>query len=488
MCLLVRRAKRGLGGAVSLRLTVIGTGYVGLNTGVAAAYLGHDVVCVDKDLRKLELLISGKSPIHEQGLDELFAQVRDRMRFTADTTAAVRDADVIMIAVGTPPKQNGAADTRFVEEAAREVAEGLEPGRIYTLVVKSTVPIGTNRRVAHVVSRVLASRGGVNAEVYLASNPEFLREGYALYDTFYPDRIVVGTESDVALRSLKELYRPILEQTFPPPSCIPVPDLRQKPPLVTTDPTSAEMIKYAANAFLAIKISFANEIAGLCERVGADIVEVTRGIGLDSRIGPRFLGAGLGWGGSCFPKDTAALISVAAEYGYAMPITQAAREVNAQQRRIAVEKLQEALKVLRGRTIGILGLAFKPGTDDVRESPAIEIIRLLIERGAHVKAHDPVAVENARKALADVEIEFVGDPYELARDCDGLVLATEWEVYHNLDLTKLAAAMRIPVLVDGRNVYKPEEAKKAGFTYLSIGRPTVNIEAMYRARAAAIGA
>jgi len=362
---------------------------------VAAAYLGHDVVCVDKDPRKLALLNEGKSPIHEQGLEELLSQVRERIRFTANTPEAVRDADVIMIAVGTPPKSNGEADTSYVEEAVREVAQGLEDGRQYTLVVKSTVPIGTNRRVAHVVTRVLAQRG-VTADIHFASNPEFLREGFALYDTFYPDRIVVGTESEAAVEVMEELYRPILEQSFEPPTCVPVPQARTTPPLVKTDPTSAEMIKYASNAFLAVKISFANEIAGLCERVGADVVEVMRGVGLDSRIGPRFLGAGVGWGGSCFPKDTAALISVAAEYGYDMPITEAARLVNARQRRVAVEKLQEALKVLRGRTIGVLGLAFKPGTDDVRESPAIDIIRMLVDRGVHVKAHDPVVLKLPR--------------------------------------------------------------------------------------------
>lgn len=469
-----------------MRLTVIGTGYVGLNTGVAAAYLGHDVVCVDKDPRKLAILNEGKSPVHEQGLDELLSQVRHRMRFADNTEDAVRDADVIMIAVGTPAKDNGEADTSYVEEAAREVAEGLAAGRTYTLVVKSTVPIGTNRRVAHVVTRTLAQRG-VNAEIHFASNPEFLREGYALYDTLYPDRIVVGVENEAALRAMEELYRPILQQTFEPPACVPLPKERKKPALVKTEPTSAEMIKYAANAFLATKISFANEIAGLCERVGADVVEVMRGVGLDSRIGPRFLGAGLGWGGSCFPKDTAALISVAAEYDYEMPITEAAREVNARQRRVAVEKLQEALKVLRGRTIGVLGLAFKPGTDDVRESPAIEIIRMLVDRGVHVKAHDPVAMDNARAALGDVEVEFVTDPYDLAKDADGLVLATEWDEYRELDLRKLAALMRVPVLVDGRNVFKPEEARAAGFTYLSIGRPGVYVDVVQRPVSAVIG-
>lgn len=420
-------------------------------------------------------------------MDELLSQVRHRMRFTDNTREAVRDADIIMIAVGTPSKANGEADISYVEQAAREVAQGLVSGHTYTLVVKSTVPIGTNRRVTHVVTRTLAQRDVV-ADVHFASNPEFLREGFALYDTFYPDRIVVGTESEVALRSIEELYRPILEQTFIPPRCLPVPEDRKKPPLVKTDPTSAEMIKYASNAFLATKISFANEIAGLCERVGADVVEVMRGVGLDSRIGPRFLGAGLGWGGSCFPKDTAALLALAGEYGYAMPITQAAREVNAQQRRIAVEKLQEALKVLRGRTIGVLGLAFKPGTDDIRESAAIEIIRLLAERGAHVKAHDPVAVENARRVLADIEVEFVDDPYELAQGCDGIVLATEWDIYRALDLAKLAASMRLPVLVDGRNVYDPEEARKAGFTYLGIGRPVSHVEAERRPASAVMGA
>src|SRR5690606_18564809 len=262
---------------------------------------------------------------------------------------------------------------------------------------------GTYRRVAHVVSRVLEERG-VQADIHVASNPEFLREGLALHDALYPERIVVGTESEAALRVMEEFYNPILLQSFAPPACVQTPRERKRPTFLVTDPTSAEMIKYASNAFLATKISFANEIAGLCERVGADVVQVTRGMGLDSRIGPSFLGAGLGWGGSCLPKDTAALIALAAEYGYEMPITQAARSVNAQQRRIAVEKLQEALKVLRGRTIGVLGLAFKPGTDDVRESAALEIIRLLVERGAHVKAHDPVAMDNARAALADLEV------------------------------------------------------------------------------------
>jgi len=452
-----------------MRVVIIGTGYVGLTTGTALAYLGHQVVGVDKDSTKIELLAQGKSPIHEHGMDHLLANVEGRITFTNDIRATVADADLIMIAVGTPSKPNGEADTQYVEAAAREVAEGLKGGRGYIVVVKSTVPVGTNRRVAHVVERVLRERG-VKAEVYFASNPEFLREGLALRDTFYPDRIVVGAEQPEAVEALRRLYRPILEQTFEPPSFLPRPEGYGLPPLITTDPTSAEMIKYAANAFLALKISFINEIAGLCEKVGADVVEVARGIGLDPRIGPGFLGAGLGWGGSCFPKDTAALLAMGREYNYPMPIVAAAREVNLKQRERIIEKLQSALKVLRGSIIGVLGLAFKPGTDDVREAPALDIVRMLLERGAHVRVHDPVAMANARRALGGLDVEYVEDPYKLAEGADALVLATEWPQYRELDLDRLSQIMRTRVLVDGRNVFKPEEASEAGFRYMGVGR------------------
>jgi len=452
-----------------LRVAIIGTGYVGLTTGVALAYLGHEVVGVDKDPNKLELLQSGKSPIHEPGLEELMNQSWPNLKFTNDTPAAVADADLIMIAVGTPQKENGEANTFFVEEAAREAAQGFKPHRTYTVVVKSTVPIGTSRRVAQVIQRVLAERQ-TSADVFQASNPEFLREGRALYDTLYPDRIVVGSAREEAVETIRRLYRPILEQTFDAPAFLPRPEGYGLPPLVTTDPTSAEMIKYAANAFLAVKISFINEIAGLCDRAGADVTEVARGIGLDGRIGPRFLSAGLGWGGSCFPKDTAALIAVASEYNYSLPIVQAAREVNTRQRLLIVEKLQSVLKVLRGRTIGVLGLAFKPNTDDVRESPAVELVRLLLERGAHIRAHDPVAVPGARQALATTGVDFVENPYEAADGADALILATEWEEYRSMNLQELAGRMCTPVLVDARNVFKPEEARLAGLTYLGVGR------------------
>jgi len=455
-----------------MNIVVIGAGYVGLTTGVALAYFGHEVTCVEKNPAKLELLSRGKSPIHEHGLEELMHLAGKNLRFAERAKGPVEAAEVVMIAVGTPPKSNGEADTQDVEAAAREVAEGFLPGRNYALVIKSTVPIGTNRRVAQVVKRVLAARGLMDETfVWIVSNPEFLQEGRALYNTFYPDRIVVGAEEPEGVYVLRRLYQSILEQTFTPPSFLPRPEGYALPPLLATDPTSAEMIKYASNAFLALKISFINEIAGLCEKVGADVTEVARGMGLDPRIGPGFLAAGLGWGGSCFPKDTAALLAIGGEYGYAMPIVAAAWEVNFRQRHRMVGKLQEALKGVRGRVVGVLGLAFKPGTADVRESPALEVVRILVERQAHVRVHDPVALENARRVLADLEeVEFFEDPYGLAAGAEALVLATDWPEYRYLDLARLAGMMRTPVLVDGRNLFDPEEARRAGWTYLGVGR------------------
>lgn len=452
-----------------MRVAVIGCGYVGLTTGAVLAYLGHQVHGVEKDLSKLVLLKERRSPIHEHGLEELIRGLRNRFIFTDKSPEAVAEAEVIIIAVGTPQKQNGEAETTYVENAAREVASGLQPGRQYTLVVKSTVPIGSNRRVAQVVARALEQRG-VNPIVHMASNPEFLREGFAVRDSLYPERIVVGADDSPAIETMRILYRPILEQTFEPPAALPRPDNYLPPPLITTDPTSAEMIKYASNAFLATKISFINEIAGLCDKVGADVTEVARGMGLDSRIGPRFLAAGLGWGGSCFPKDTAALLAVASEYNYSLPIVQAAREVNSRQRNIIVEKLQHSLQVLRGRTIGVLGLAFKPNTDDVRESPALDLVRVLHERGARVRAHDPVAMPSAKQALTDLDVDYVDNPYDVARGADAVVLATEWNEYRSLDMAELAAHMRNLVFVDARNIYPPEDICRAGFVYHGVGR------------------
>jgi UDPglucose 6-dehydrogenase len=454
-----------------LKVAIIGTGYVGLTTGLALAFLGHHVIGMDKDKFKVRMLKAGEVPIYEPGLPEFLSTVWERIRFTDDIKEAVPEAEIVVIAVGTPSKENGRADTQFVEDVTREVASVLLPNHDYTIAVKSTVPVGSNRRVRHIVHKVLEERGiWEKIQVEVVSNPEFLREGKALHDTLYPDRIVVGAESPDGVDAMRKLYQPILEQTFDPPEFLPRPEGYTFPPLITTTPTSAELIKYAANAFLALKISFINEIAGLCEKVGADVVEVARGIGLDPRIGQRFLLAGLGWGGSCFPKDTAALLAMGHEHNHEMLIVAAAREVNLRQRLHAVEKLQEVLKGVRGRVIGILGLAFKPDTDDVREAPSLEIIRTLVERGAHVRAHDPVAIPKARDALADMDVEFVEDPYAVAQGADAIVLVTEWPIYGQLNLKKLAQVMCMPVLLDGRNMFDPTEARKAGFIYIGIGR------------------
>jgi UDPglucose 6-dehydrogenase len=452
-----------------MRVAIIGTGYVGLTTGVALATLGHDVIAVDKDESKLALLKSNVSPIHEPGLADLMKSSAHHLRYTDDTAGAVADAEVIIIAVGTPAKETGEADTGYVEIAANDVADGLLPGRTYTVVVKSTVPVGTNRRVAHVVNRRLAERG-VDATVHFASNPEFLREGAALADTFYPDRIVIGADHPDAVNALHRLYRPLLEQTFTPPGLFPRPERMELPRLITTDTTSAEVAKYAANAFLALKVSFINEMAGLCEKVGANVIEVARGVGADTRIGPRFLNAGVGWGGSCFPKDTAALLGTAAEYGYEMPIVAAARRVNTMRRQAIVNKLQDSLKVIRGRTVAVLGLAFKPNTDDVRNSPSVEIIRLLLERGASIRSHDPVALENAAAALRGLDVALCADPYLAVEGADAVLVATGWSDYRGLDLPRLAAAMRDAVMVDGVNLFEADLAREAGFRYTGVGQ------------------
>ena len=456
-----------------MKVAIIGTGYVGLTTAVVLASLNHDVVAVDKDEGKLSLLHAGKTPIHEPGIQNLLDKVRHTIRFTSDVLEAVPEARVILITVGTPLK-NGEADTQHVKQAAIEIAQVCQPDRRYTLVIKSTVPIGTNRRVAKIVEKVFSARG-IRGNVSVASNPEFLQEGLALQGAFYPDRIVVGTDCENAADTLRRLYQPILEQTFEPPSLLPRPVGYHLPPLVTTDPNSAEMLKYAANTFLALKISFINEIAGLCEKVGADVTEVARGIGLDSRIGPRFLNAGIGWGGSCYPKDTAALLGVAAQSEYPMPITKAARIVNYRQRERIIDKLQDALKTLTGKTIGILGLAFKPNTDDIREAPALDIIRRLIKEGANVRAHDPVAIENARHALNGFPVIFTSNVCELTHNADALVLITDWAEYRGIDLCRLAKRMNNPLLIDGRNLYDPQEAHVAGFDYIGVGRRFDNV-------------
>ncbi len=424
---------------------------------------------MDSNPEKLKLLQAGKSPIHEFGMNELLSQLRGRVEFTDDLRGAVSKADVVLIAVGTPPKASGGAGVSQVESAAATIAEGMQPGRQYTLVVKSTVPIGTNRRVEHIVNRVLKERD-VEAKVFMASNPEFLREGRALADSFYPDRLLVGASGPEPTDAMYHLYKPLLDQSFAPPSFLPRPYDYKLPRYITTDATSAEVSKYACNAFLATKISFINEMGGLCERVGADVTQVARVMGLDHRIGAHFLNAGLGWGGSCFPKDTQALMAMAGEYNYQMPIIEAACEVNQRQRRAVVEKLQTALKLLRGQTIVVLGLAFKPDTDDVRESAAMDLVRLLVERGAVVRAHDPVGLDNAKPELDSLGVESSADVYELSKGADALLLATEWSQYASLDLRRVAGEMRTKVLVDARNFFRAEDAKAAGLEYLGVGR------------------
>ncbi|MEW6066079.1 MAG: UDP-glucose/GDP-mannose dehydrogenase family protein [Bacillota bacterium] len=453
----------------NLNVVIVGTGYVGLTTGVCLAYLGHKVTCVDRDERIINNLKAGEATIHEPGLQEMLVDAGKNLMFTTSLTKAVPAAGVIIIAVGTPSKRNGDADLSAVEEVAREIGEVLDERNTPVIVNKSTVPIGTARRVETVIGAQLARRG-VRAGFYVASNPEFLREGAAISDTLYPDRIVVGADDTCAVNMLRRLYAPILEQTFTPPPGIPRPAGYELPAFIAINPTSAELIKYAANSFLAMKISFINEFAGLAERVGADIKEVARGIGLDKRIGPRYLEAGLGWGGSCFGKDTSAIIYTASQYGYRMDLVKAAVNVNYRQRLTVVEKLQAVLKVVRGSTVGILGLAFKPHTDDLRDAPAVDIINKLIELGARVKVYDPVAMVNFQRQYPELDADCCGDVEELARDCDALVLVTEWPEFAAIDWEKVGGLMRQKVIIDGRNMFNKSNLEKTGFIYQGVGR------------------
>jgi UDPglucose 6-dehydrogenase len=452
-----------------MQITIIGTGYVGLTSGVCFALLGHQVTCVDTDESKIEGLRSGKIPIYEPGLDELLAESRPNLRFTTRAEEAIPSAEVVFLAVGTPPLPNGSPNLSYVRSAAQAVGAHLE--REYAVVVnKSTVPIGSGNWVGAIVRESFISRKGRKPDgcFAVASNPEFLREGTAIHDTLYPDRVVIGSDDSRALEMLYTLYRPVLEQTFAAPAFLPRPEGLAAVPLIATDLASAELIKYAANAFLALKISYINEIAQLAEKVGAEVSQVAKGIGLDSRIGTRFLQAGVGWGGSCFGKDTSALISTAQEYNLTMPIVSAAREVNYRQRERVVEKLQAELKILKGRAIGLLGVAFKPNTDDLREAPALEIARKLIDRGATVRAHDPVALERARREHASLEIGWCETAEQLAQDADALVLVTEWPEYRELDWELLASRMKSPLVLDGRLFLDRARLSKSGLRCVGV--------------------
>ena len=453
----------------SLKVLIVGTGYVGLTTGLSLAYLGHQVYCIDNNKTVVDKLNAGIPTIYESGIKELMQESKKNIIFSDEIVKYLPNSDVIVIAVGTPSKNNGDCDLSYVEAVAEEIGNNLNGEKTPVIVNKSTVPVGSSRRVEAVVRSRLEQRG-IDMDVLVASNPEFLREGVALNDTLYPDRIVVGADDVRAINLLRQMYAPILEQTFTPPKVIPRPDGFELPAFVTTSATSAELIKYSANAFLAMKISFINEIAGLAERVGADIQEVSRGIGLDKRIGQRFLGAGAGWGGSCFPKDTQAILHTGFQYGYEMPLIKSTIEVNQRQRLCMVEKLQSLLKVIRGSTIGVLGLSFKPDTDDLRDSPSIDIIHRLLDMGARVKAYDPVAMENCRKEYPNLEVEYVDSVSALVNGCDAIALITDWKEFSYINWDEAANQMRQKIVIDGRNMLQREELENLGFNYRGVGR------------------
>src|SRR5882724_4083805 len=434
-----------------MRIAMIGTGYVGLVSGACFADFGHQVTCIDKDVGKITALQSGKIPIYEPGLNQLVASnvAAGRLEFSLDLKEAVARADAVFIAVGTPSRRgDGHADLSYVNNAAREIAENLKG---FTVVItKSTVPVGTGDDVERIIAET-----NPRADVIVASNPEFLREGAAIRDFKHPDRIVVGSEDERARKVIAEIYRPLY--------------LNQAP-IMYTGRRTAELIKYAANAFLATKITFINEIADLAERAGADVQEVARGIGLDNRIGSKFLHAGPGFGGSCFPKDTRALVKTAQDHGVPLRIVEAMLTVNDSRKRAMARKVAAMLGGnLRNRTIGVLGLAFKPNTDDMREAPSIPLITALQDLGAIVQAYDPISMDQARLELPDVT--YCDDPYSCAAKADALVIVTEWEQFRALDLNRLKEQMAQPVIVDLRNIYRPDQMAEHGFTYASVGRP-----------------
>ena len=429
---------------------MIGSGYVGLVSGACFSDFGHDVICVDKDERKIAALEAGRMPIYEPGLDALVAAnvAAGRLTFTTDLKAACADADAIFIAVGTPSRRgDGHADLTYVFEATKEIAAAITGPTV--VVTKSTVPVGTGDKVEAILREMVPT-----VEVAVVSNPEFLREGAAIGDFKRPDRIVIGTEDARAMQVMRDIYRPLY--------------LNESPILFTARRT-AELIKYAANAFLATKITFINEIADLCEAVGANVQDVSRGIGLDNRIGSKFLHAGPGYGGSCFPKDTLALLKTAEDYGAPVRIVEAVVQVNDSRKRAMGRKVISALGGdARGKSVAILGLTFKPNTDDMRDAPSLAIIQSLIDAGAHIRAYDPEGMEAAQAMMP--QVTYCRDAYEAAAGADAIAIVTEWDIFRALDLKRLAAAMAAPVMVDLRNIYPLEEAARAGFVYSSVGR------------------
>jgi len=451
-----------------MRIAVVGSGYVGLVAGACFADLGHDVILVDNDEQKLSALRRGEVPIHEKSLPELLRKHRGRkLEFSDDLAAAARASAAIFIAVGTPPTEQGDADLSYVESVARAISGAIDSYKI--VVEKSTVPVYTSDWVRKIILRNAAPPDSFD----VASNPEFLREGSAVTDFLYPDRIVIGADSERCAAVLREIYAPLVDGSYYQRSgAIPRPKQAQiPPPLLVTSAKSAELIKHASNAFLAMKISFVNAVSSICEAVGANVEQVCQGVGADSRIGPRFLRPGVGYGGSCFPKDLMAFRSVARECGYEFRLLDEVIRINEEQRQRFLRKVRNALWTLRGKRLGVLGLAFKGGTDDIRESPAILLVQALQQEGCRIAAHDPAAAERAREVLKS-GVDFVSSAYEAASGADALLILTEWEEFAALDLDRLHQQLKYPIVIDGRNLYDPEVMAAHGFTYYSIGRPS----------------
>ena len=448
-----------------MELSVVGCGYVGLVTGACLAWAGHRVTCTDKDSARIATLQAGRAPIYEQHLDAVLAANRraSRLFFTGDTAGAVRESEAIFICVGTPPLRNGEADLSAVDDVARLIASEARAPKL--VVEKSTVPAQTGQQLKRALG--VYGRNG-QAMFRVASNPEFLREGTAVEDFLHPDRIVVGVDDDATEKQLREIYRPILEGRFSCPVHSPACPPADVPEMVVTTINSAELIKHASNSFLALKISYANAIADLCERLGADVEEVTHAMGMDPRIGPHFLRAGLGYGGFCLPKDVQAFMRLADRAGVDLGMLREAERVNKGRIDLFLDKVRRALWVINDKKVGVLGLAFKPNTDDIRLAPSLEVVRRLLAEGAHVCACDPQAMENARTALP--QIRYTRDPYELARDADALLILTEWEEFRELDWERIHRLMARPLVIDGRNLLEPVAMQELGFEYYGFGR------------------
>lgn len=448
-----------------MKIAVVGSGYVGLVAAACLAELGHQVICVDNNESKIAALKAGEPTMHEEFLPELLSR-NQSLQFTTALKDAVRESEVVFIAVGTPPCETGEADVSGLETVCREIAPQLSGYKV--VVTKSTVPVGTNGWIR----RVLVRYGAPQNSFDVASNPEFLREGCAVTDFLYPDRIVVGADSEKCANVLRRVYEPLAAGTYArSKQAIPAPDNARLPAqLLVTSPRSAEIIKHASNSFLAMKISFVNAVANVCELAGADIQEVVQGMGSDQRIGPRFLNPGIGYGGSCFPKDLSAFCWVARDLGYDFHLLDEVTRINEEQRHLFVRKVRNALWTLKNKRIAVLGLAFKGGTDDIRESPALAIIHMLLKEKCHIVAYDPAAMERAKPEFVDERVHFAEDCYAAAKDADALLVLTDWEEFGALDFKRLKKAMKHPIILDGRNLFSRETMSELGFSYFSIGR------------------